>query len=62
MKQRLPTLPLKPVVVEAPFQKWGLDFIGEFKEIYSNGYRSILTSTYYFTRWVEAMPMKKATK
>jgi hypothetical protein len=32
-KQRFPTLPLKPVIVEAPFQQWGLDFISEFKEI-----------------------------
>jgi hypothetical protein len=28
-KQKLPALPLVPVKTEAPFQQWGLDFIGE---------------------------------
>jgi hypothetical protein len=27
-KQKLLALPLDPVIVEAPFQQWGLDFIG----------------------------------
>jgi hypothetical protein len=52
---------LQPVVVEAPFQQWGLDFIGQFKENSSNGYTWILTATYYFTKWVEAIPTKWAT-
>jgi hypothetical protein len=30
--------PLKPVVVEAHFQQWGLEFIGEFKDNSSNSY------------------------
>jgi transposase InsO family protein len=59
-KPKLPAQPLKPVVVEAPFQQWGLDFIGEFKENSSNGYRWILMATDYFTRWVESIPTKKA--
>jgi hypothetical protein len=28
-KKNLPTLPLIPAKVEATFQQWGLDFIGE---------------------------------
>ena len=28
-KQKLVSLPLKPIAVNAPFQQWGLDFIGE---------------------------------
>jgi transposase InsO family protein len=39
-----------------------LDFIGEFKDNSSNGYRWILTATDYFTRWVESIPTKKATE
>jgi hypothetical protein len=61
-KQRIPTLPLNPVIVEVPFQQWGLDFIGEIKENSSNRYRCILTAIDYFTRWVDVIPTKKATK
>jgi len=57
----LASLPLQCVVVEASFQQWGLDFIGNFKENFSNGFRWILTTIYYFTRWVEAIPTKRAT-
>ena len=27
-KERLPALPLQPIKIEQPFQKWGVDFIG----------------------------------
>ena len=54
-------LPLNPIGVQAPFQQWGLDFIGKFKDNSSNGYSWILTTTDYFTKWVEAIPTKKAT-
>jgi hypothetical protein len=52
-------LPLNPIIVEAPFQQWGLDFISEFKDNSSNGNRWVLTATEYFTRWVEAILTKK---
>jgi hypothetical protein len=48
--------------VEARFQQWGLDFIGEFKYNSRNGYQWILTTTNYFTRWVESIPTKKSTE
>jgi len=37
-KQQLKSLPLRPIVVNGPFQQWGLDFIDEFKDNSSNGY------------------------
>jgi ribonuclease HI len=61
-KQKLAALPLQPVVVEAPFQQWGLDFIGKFSDNSSNGYSWVLTATDYFTKWVEAIPTKSATE
>jgi hypothetical protein len=41
-KQKLATLPLQPIVVEAPFHQWGLDFIGKFKDNLSNGYSWVI--------------------
>jgi hypothetical protein len=49
-------------VVEAPFQQWGLDFIGKFKDNSSNGYSWVITATDYFTKWVEVIPTKSATE
>jgi transposase InsO family protein len=61
-KPKFPAQPLKHIVVETPFQEWGLDFVGEFKDNSSNGYQWILTATNYFTRWVESIPTKKSTE
>jgi hypothetical protein len=60
-KQKLPAMPLVPIKVEAPFQQWGLDFIGEINPHSSAQHRWILTATDYFTKWVEAIPTRKAT-
>jgi hypothetical protein len=46
--------------VEVPFQQWGLDFIGEFKDNSRNGHKWILTATNYFTKWVETILIKRA--
>jgi transposase InsO family protein len=54
-------LPLTPVKTEAPFQQWGLDFIGEIHLHSSAQHKWILTTTNYFTKWVEAIPTQNAT-
>ena len=59
-KQKLVALRLTPVVVLASFQQWGLNFIGKFKDNFSNGFCWIITATDYFTKWVEAIPTKTA--
>jgi hypothetical protein len=48
------------VIPEFPFSKWGLDFIGPINPPSSTGHIFILTSTNYFSKWVEAMPQKYA--
>lgn len=54
-KRKLLPLPLKPILVEAPFQQWGLDFIGDINPASSSQQKWILTATYYFTKWVEVV-------
>jgi hypothetical protein len=54
-------MPLVPVKTKAPFQQWGLDFIGEINPHSSAQHRWILTVTDYFTKWVEAIPTRRAT-
>ena len=56
------SLPLNPISVEAPFQQWGLDFIGEINPNSSGQHKWILTTTDYFTKWIEAMPTRRATE
>jgi hypothetical protein len=60
-KQQLRLLPLKPVVVSAPFQQWGLEFIGEIHPPSSGQHKWILTATDYFTKWIEVAPTKSAS-
>jgi len=60
-KKKLQPLPLKPIEVSAPFQQWGLDFIGEIHPTSSGQHRWILIATYYFKKWIEAIPTKQAT-
>jgi len=52
---------LKLISIDAPFQQWGLDFIGEINPASLGQHRWILTATNYFTKWVEAVPTRKAT-
>ena len=54
-------LPLKPVQVKAPFQQWGLDFIREISPSSLGQHKWILTATDYFTKWIEAIPTRRAT-
>jgi hypothetical protein len=60
-KQQLKSFPLNPIVVLGPFQQWGLDFIREIHLTSSGQHRWILTATYYFTKWIEAIPTRNAS-
>jgi hypothetical protein len=43
-----------------PFHTWGLDLIGPINPA-SGGYIWVLVATEYFTKWVEAIPLRRAT-
>lgn len=60
-KRKLMPLPLIPIFAETPFQQRGLDFIGEINHVSSRQHRWILTTTDYFTKWVEAIQTRQAT-
>lgn len=47
--------------MEASFQQWGLEFIGEIHPASSTQHRSILKRMNYFTKWIEEFPSSKAT-
>ena len=48
--------PLTPIIPIAPFEKWGIDFIGPIAPISIGKKRYIILATDYATKWVEARP------
>ena len=58
---QLVALPLRPIIIEGPFQQWGLDFIGPITPASSASHQYIVTAMDYFTKWVEAKATKKTT-
>ena len=60
-KRKLVPLPLNPIYIEAPFQYWGLYIIGEINPNSSRQHKWILIATDYFTKWIEAIPTRRAT-
>eukprot|EP00253_Pinus_taeda_P004312 PITA_04312 len=57
-RQRKPAFLLQPVNIDQPLEQWGLDIIGEITPHSSKQHKYILTATDYFTKWVEAIPLK----
>lgn len=48
------------MVIDEPFQQWGINFIGPINPSSSVRHIYILTTIDYFTKWVEEIPTKKA--
>ena len=57
-KERIPAFPSHLVIVENLFEQWGLDIVGEINPNYSKLHKYILTTTDYFTRWTDTIPLK----
>jgi hypothetical protein len=60
-KQKLLSLPLKPIIANGSFQQWGLDFIKEKNPPYTGQHKWIFVSIEYFTKWIEGIPTRNAT-
>src|SRR5271154_4042947 len=60
-RPQLAALPLRPIIIEGPFQQWGLNFIGPISPTSSVGHQYIITATDYLTKWVEAKATTKTT-
>jgi hypothetical protein len=52
---------MNPILKPWPFRGWGMDMIGKIKPLSNKGHQYILVITDYFTKWVEAIPMKSVT-
>jgi hypothetical protein len=59
--QRVPASTLNPIIKPWPFRGWGTDLIGQINPPSSKGHKFVLLATDYFTKWVEAIPLKKVT-
>ena len=52
---------MNPIIKPWPFRGWGIDMIGQINPASSKGHKYILAATDYFTKWVEAIPLKNVT-
>jgi len=59
--QRAPASAMKTVIKLWPFRAWGIDLIGQIYPLSSMGHKFVLVATDYFTKWVEAIPLKIVT-
>ncbi|XP_050365415.1 uncharacterized protein LOC126783925 [Argentina anserina] len=56
--QHVPDVPLQPIIKPWLGRGWALDFIGEIHHNSSLQHKHILLATDFFTKWVEAIPVK----
>ncbi|KAK1693206.1 hypothetical protein QYE76_009903 [Lolium multiflorum] len=56
--QMVPASAMNPIIKPWPFRGWGMDMIGKINPPSSKGHAWVLAITDYFTKWVEAVPMK----
>ena len=52
---------MNPIVKPWSFQGWGIYLIGQIFPPSSKGHKFILVAMDYFTKWVEAIPLKTIT-
>ncbi|KAL0448898.1 UNVERIFIED_CONTAM: hypothetical protein Slati_1446200 [Sesamum latifolium] len=57
-----PPKPLHPTITSWSFDAWGLDVVGPITPKSSIWHIYILTTTNYFSKWAEAVPLKEVKK
>ncbi|CAL9030631.1 unnamed protein product, partial [Prunus brigantina] len=60
-KDEAPSVPMNPVVKPWPFRGWAMDLIGKIYPASNKQHCFIIVATDYFTKWVEAKPVKSTT-
>ena len=56
--QIVPASVMNPIIKPWPFRGWAMDMIGQINPSSSKGHQWVLAATDYFTKWVEAVPMR----
>jgi hypothetical protein len=59
--QLAPVAMMHPIIKPCPFCGWALDFISQIHPASSQGHRFVLVATDYFTKSMEAVPLKNMT-
>jgi hypothetical protein len=54
-------MPLPVLLPLIPFEKWGIDYVGEVHPQSSKGMKYIVVATEYLTKWAEAKAVKTDT-
>lgn len=49
---------MNPILKPWPFRGWGIDLIGQVHPASSKDHKFVLVATDYFTKWVDAVPLK----
>ena len=56
--ERSPASVMNPIIKPWPFRGWGIDIIGQTYPPSSKGHKFVVVAMDYFTKWVEAIPLK----
>ncbi|XP_004306255.1 PREDICTED: uncharacterized protein LOC101314018 [Fragaria vesca subsp. vesca] len=59
--QHIPNIPLQPIIKPWPGRGWAIDFVGIIHPHSSEQHKFIIVATDFFTKWVEAEPLKVAS-
>ncbi|XP_024156411.1 uncharacterized protein LOC112164453 [Rosa chinensis] len=59
--QHVPNIPMQPIIKPWPARGWALDLIGMIHPHSSLQHKFIIVATDFFTKWVEAEPLKEAS-